>query len=100
MSKDDVNAVTWGVFKGKEIIQPTVVDHKAFLTWKDEIFMQWIDEWGIIYGKGTDSFKFLKERCYQGMYLMNVVDNDFVNGDLDKVFEEFITENKELIKSM
>ena len=23
----DVNAVTWGVFKGKEVIQPTVVDH-------------------------------------------------------------------------
>jgi methylenetetrahydrofolate reductase (NADPH) len=23
----DVNAVTWGVFKGKEVVQPTVVDH-------------------------------------------------------------------------
>ena len=38
VSKDDVNEVTWGVFKGKEVIQPTVVDHNAFLIWKDEIF--------------------------------------------------------------
>lgn len=27
-------AVTWGVFPGKEIIQPTVVDPVAFKTWK------------------------------------------------------------------
>jgi hypothetical protein len=27
-------AVTWGVFPGKEIIQPTVVDPVAFLSWK------------------------------------------------------------------
>lgn len=29
-----VNAVTWGVFPGKEIIQPTVVDEVSFLAWK------------------------------------------------------------------
>ena len=28
------NAVTWGVFPGKEIIQPTVVDPISFLYWK------------------------------------------------------------------
>ena len=27
-------AVTWGVFPGKEIIQPTVVDPVAFHYWK------------------------------------------------------------------
>jgi len=27
-------AVTWGVFPGKEIIQPTVVDPIAFTFWK------------------------------------------------------------------
>jgi len=27
-------AVTWGVFPGKEIIQPTVVDPIAFTVWK------------------------------------------------------------------
>lgn len=49
----DVNAVTWGVFKAKEVIQPTVVDHKAFLIWKQEAFTSWLDNWGIIYGLDT-----------------------------------------------
>ncbi len=31
---DNPNAVTWGVFPGKEIIQPTVVDPISFLSWK------------------------------------------------------------------
>ena len=29
-----VNAVTWGVFPSKEVLQPTVVDHESFLAWK------------------------------------------------------------------
>ena len=28
------NAVTWGIFAGKEIIQPTVVDPESFIVWK------------------------------------------------------------------
>jgi methylenetetrahydrofolate reductase (NADPH) len=28
------NAVTWGVFPGKEIIQPTVVEALSFMAWK------------------------------------------------------------------
>lgn len=31
------NAVTWGIFPGKEIIQPTVVDPVSFLYWKVNI---------------------------------------------------------------
>jgi methylenetetrahydrofolate reductase (NADPH) len=27
-------AVTWGVFAGREIIQPTVVDPVSFMIWK------------------------------------------------------------------
>ena len=34
LGPEDVNAVTWGVFPGKEIIQPTVVDPESFLVWK------------------------------------------------------------------
>ena len=30
----DVNAVTWGVFPAKEIVQPTVVDPQSFNIWK------------------------------------------------------------------
>lgn len=28
------NAVTWGVFPGKEIVQPTVVEAVSFMAWK------------------------------------------------------------------
>lgn len=28
------NAVTWGIFPGREIVQPTVVDPVSFLYWK------------------------------------------------------------------
>lgn len=32
------NAVTWGVFPGKEIVQPTIVETVSFMAWKDEAF--------------------------------------------------------------
>ena len=28
------NAVTWGVFPGKEIVQPTIVEQLSFMAWK------------------------------------------------------------------
>lgn len=34
-------AVTWGVFPGSEIAQPTVVDPLSFRVWKDEAFETW-----------------------------------------------------------
>lgn len=37
-SAEGPNAVTWGVFPGKEIIQPTVVETVSFLAWKDEAY--------------------------------------------------------------
>jgi methylenetetrahydrofolate reductase (NADPH) len=99
VTKDDVNAVTWGVFKGKEVIQPTVVDHNAFIIWKDEAFGQWMDPWALVYGHDSPSAAFI-QRCHDTMYLMNVVDNDYINGDLDKVFAQFIDEHKALINSI
>jgi methylenetetrahydrofolate reductase (NADPH) len=35
-----VNAVTWGVFPGSEIVQPTVVDQESFLVWKVSLHPQ------------------------------------------------------------
>src|SRR5208282_6189299 len=34
---DGPNAVTWGVYPGKEIIQPTIVETVSFLAWKVNI---------------------------------------------------------------
>lgn len=43
------NAVTWGVFPGREIIQPTVVDPVSFRAWKDEAFELWATQWRDMY---------------------------------------------------
>jgi methylenetetrahydrofolate reductase (NADPH) len=99
VSSDDVNAVTWGVFKAKEVIQPTVVDHTAFLIWKQEAFASWLDQWAVIYGFDTPQFHFLN-KCHDSFYLVNVVDNDYITGDLNKVFLDFIDQNQELINSL
>ena len=99
MANDDVNAVTWGVFPNREIVQPTVVDHTAFLLWKEEAFQSWVDVWGVIYGVESPSFKYL-ENIRDTFYLINVVDNDFINGDLDKILLGFIDEHAELIQSI
>ena len=33
-TSDGPNAVTWGVFPGKEVIQPTIVEAISFMAWK------------------------------------------------------------------
>ncbi|CAD7703090.1 unnamed protein product [Ostreobium quekettii] len=81
----DVNAVTWGVFPGKEIMQPTVVDPRSFIVWKDEAFDLWVTEWGALYEDGSQGRKVL-ESIRDEWYLVSVVDNDFVHGDIFKVF--------------
>ena len=37
----EANAVTWGVFPGKEVVQPTVVDPASFSIWKASPFSQY-----------------------------------------------------------
>merc|ERR1719272_1816339 len=75
-----VNAVTWGVFPGREVVQPTVVDVKSFMAWKDEAFSLW-GEWSSIYAEGSESRKLI-EAIPESYYLVNIVDNDFVSGDI------------------
>lgn len=91
VSDSDVNAVTWGVFKNKEIIQPTVVDHQAFEIWKDEAFKAWNETWAVIY-TDEDSKAFLK-KCHDDMFLINIVDNDYVEGNLTANLLTFVEQN-------
>lgn len=49
-----INAVTWGVFPGREVVQPTVVDVRSFLVWKDEAFGAWSEEWAPLYAEVAD----------------------------------------------
>ena len=57
----DVNAVTWGVFPAKEIIQPTIVDPASFKVWKDEAFEIWSRSWANLYPEDDPSRKLLEE---------------------------------------
>jgi len=83
LPENSVNAVTWGVFPGQEIMQPTIVDTRSFLIWKDEAFSLWIDDWANIYDAKSKSYKLLND-IYNTFYLVNIVDNNFVNGDMLK----------------
>ncbi|KAE9326019.1 hypothetical protein PF008_g16746 [Phytophthora fragariae] len=44
-----VTAVTWGVFPGTEIVQPTVVGSDSFAAWKGEAFELWQTQWASAY---------------------------------------------------
>lgn len=70
-------AVTWGVFPGREVIQPTVVDTHSFKVWKDEAFSLW-NEWAALYDENSTSRAVL-HGIRDNYYLVNLVDNDFPN---------------------
>jgi len=71
-----VNAVTWGVFPGKEIVQPTVVDAESFGIWKDEAFELWLTQWASAYEEGSASRNVIKE-IHDSYFLVNIVDENF-----------------------
>ena len=69
------NAVTWGVFPGKEIVQPTIVETISFLAWKDEAFRLGTD-WAKCHQAGTPSRKAI-DSIMNTWSLINIVDNNF-----------------------
>ncbi|KAF4625932.1 hypothetical protein G7Y89_g12231 [Cudoniella acicularis] len=69
------NAVTWGVFPGKEIVQPTIVETISFLAWKDEAFRLGMD-WAHCYSALSPSRQLI-ENTMETWYLVNIVHNDF-----------------------
>lgn len=69
------NAVTWGVFPGREVVQPTIVELSSFDAWKDEAFALW-EQWSRCYPAGSKPRDLLTEMG-QTWYLVNIVDNDF-----------------------
>ncbi|KAH6636979.1 methylenetetrahydrofolate reductase-domain-containing protein [Chaetomium tenue] len=73
------NAVTWGVFPGKEIVTPTIIEEVSFRAWSEEAFGIW-GEWAKIYEKGSESERFL-ERVRADTWLVNIIHHDFVETD-------------------
>lgn len=80
------NAVTWGVFPGKEIVQPTIVETVSFLAWRDEFYHLGL-EWSKCYDEDSESRALITE-ITKSWYLVNIVHNDFRNqGGIFPIFE-------------
>lgn len=73
---DGPNAVTWGVFPGKEIVQPTIVETVSFLAWKDEFFRLG-EDWAHCYDAESPS-RYLIEAMMDSWYLINIGESDVV----------------------
>lgn len=81
------NAVTWGVFPCKEIIQPTVADPVSFPIWKDEAFDLWKQQWQSLYEEGSVSWNVIQQ-IHDEYFLVSVVDNNYINSSLFDMFDE------------
>ncbi|THV05550.1 methylenetetrahydrofolate reduct [Dendrothele bispora CBS 962.96] len=93
---DGPNAVTWGIFPGKEVIQPTIVEAVSFMAWKDEAF-ELGHQWAQLYDPNSASRKVISD-LMDSCYLVNVVHNDFRSPDA--IFEPFFKAGEEFLASM
>lgn len=93
--EDARNAVTWGVFPGKEIVQTTIIERESFLTWKvpisvfvveqrhttdypqEEAFSIWA-EWASFYPPGSNQRTSL-DIVRKSRWLMSILHHDFKN---------------------
>ncbi|ORY71628.1 methylenetetrahydrofolate reductase-domain-containing protein [Pseudomassariella vexata] len=73
------NAVTWGVFPGKEIITPTIIEEVSFRAWSEEAFGIF-GEWAKVYDKGSESSRLL-EGIKADSWLVNIIHHDYVDKD-------------------
>ncbi|KAJ5124048.1 uncharacterized protein N7515_007873 [Penicillium bovifimosum] len=84
-TRDSPNALTWGIFAGREIIQPTIVETVSFLAWKDEAYLLG-EHWSKCHDVSSPSRKLI-QHVMDDWYLVNIVDNDFHRSNA--VFELF-----------
>jgi methylenetetrahydrofolate reductase (NADPH) len=90
---DRACAVTWGVWPGREIIQPTVVDPRSFRLWAQEAFELWRSQWmSACQGDGDVEARRLIQSIHDSYWLVNVVDNEFVDpaADIFAIFREVV----------
>ncbi|KAL4931255.1 methylenetetrahydrofolate reductase (NAD(P)H) MET13 [Aspergillus undulatus] len=85
-TRDSPNALTWGIFAGREVVQPTIVETVSFLAWKDEAY-QLGEDWAKCHDGASPSRKLL-QGIMDSWYLVNIVNNDFHNTyDLFELFK-------------
>ena len=76
---DGPNAVTWGVFPGKEIVTPTIIEEVSFRAWSEEAFGIF-GEWAKVYDRASPSARLL-ESVRRDVWLVNVIHHDYVDRD-------------------
>ncbi|KAI9045849.1 methylenetetrahydrofolate reductase (NAD(P)H) MET13 [Aspergillus affinis] len=76
-TQDSPNALTWGIFAGREVVQPTIVETISFLAWKDEAYRLG-EDWAKCHEATTPSRKLI-QGVVDEWYLVNIVNNDFHN---------------------
>ena len=70
-----VNTVTWGMFPGKEIVAPTIIEQVSFRAWADEAYGIW-SEWERCYPAASPSRYFIRA-CREQYLLVNVISHAF-----------------------
>ncbi|AMD19811.1 HCL340Cp [Eremothecium sinecaudum] len=74
-------AVTWGVFPGREVLQPTIVEKVSFIAWKEE-FYRILDDWRLRFSANGDSKSAeLLQTIINDYALVTIVDNNFISND-------------------
>jgi len=87
-------AVTWGVFPGREIVQPTIVDPAAFNVWRNESYALWQEKWAKLYEPDSTARNVI-ENIAETYYLVNLVDNDYPKGNcLWTVLDDMLSRRK------
>lgn len=93
-SDDGPNAVTWGIFASKEIIQPTIVESVSFMAWKDEAY-QLGEDWAKCHPADSPSRKLI-QHIMDEWYIVNIVNNDFHSTDpIFRLFDGLVIKDLE-----
>lgn len=77
--KDAVNAVTWAVFPGQEIVQSTIIEEISFQAWKEEAFDIW-REWSLLYPRHSPARKLLDD-VSENWWLVSLIHHDYKDAD-------------------
>ncbi|KAJ2890105.1 methylenetetrahydrofolate reductase 1, partial [Coemansia aciculifera] len=67
--------LTWGVFPGRAVVQPTQIDKMNFLAWRTDAFHTWT-EWAAVFPEGSEQDAVLREMA-DSCWLVNVIDNEY-----------------------
>ncbi|ODV92185.1 hypothetical protein CANCADRAFT_30430 [Tortispora caseinolytica NRRL Y-17796] len=81
---NETNAVTWGIFPHREVLQPTVIEPLSFQTWSEEVFRAW-KTWQSLFASHTKSFKLIQD-IYDTYYLVALVHHDYI-GNPSRLWE-------------